>query len=46
MSKGSHRRPSKVSDEEYALRYDLAFGYITQKEFEQRMKELKGKKGQ
>lgn len=38
--KGDGRRESNVSDEEYGLRYDLAFGKITNEEFEKRMSEL------
>jgi hypothetical protein len=39
--KGSHRRPSFISDEEYSLRWDLAYGYITSAEFQRRMADLK-----
>jgi len=38
--KGDGRRESDISDEEYGLRYDLAFGKITREEFEKRMNKL------
>lgn len=40
MSKGSQRRPSRISDEEYSLRWDLAFGKITEKEFTEKLNDL------
>lgn len=39
--KGDKRRPSFVNAEEYTLRWDLAFGYISQAEFDVRMKALR-----
>jgi len=41
MSKGSKRRPSGITRQEEDLRYALAFGKITFKQFEQKYKELK-----
>lgn len=41
MGKGSRRRPSSIGREEEALRWQLAFGKITFKQFERRYKELK-----
>lgn len=40
MSKGSARRPTQISRQEEDLRYALAFGKITFKVFEQKMKAL------
>jgi len=40
--KGDLPRPRFISDEEYSLRFDLAFGKISKEEFEQKMKKLKG----
>ena len=39
--KGSHRRPSFISNEEYQLRYDLAYGKITRKMFDRKMESLR-----
>lgn len=39
--KGSHRRPTFISKEEEDLRWKLAFGKISRKEFDKKMKELK-----
>ena len=41
--KGSKRRPRSrtVSRDEYDLRYDLAMGNITRKQFDKRLAELK-----
>lgn len=41
MSKGSQRRPTCITAQEERIRWKLAYGYITFKEFEIRMKELK-----
>jgi len=38
--KGDARRDIDISDEEYGLKYDLAFGKITREEFDKRMSEL------
>lgn len=43
MSKGSKPRPRQISDELYALRYDLAFGKITPEEYEKKVKRLNRK---
>jgi hypothetical protein len=47
MGKGSTRRPSFVSTEEYSLRHDLAFGFIDRQEFDREMQRLRreAKKG-
>ncbi len=42
--KGSKRRPSFIGEEEYSLRWDLAFGYISQDEFDANMKNLRREK--
>lgn len=39
--KGDTPRPRLVSDEEYELRWQLAFGEITKEEFGCRLKEIK-----
>ncbi len=39
--KGDTPRPRLVSDEEYELRWQLAFGEITKEEFVCRLKEIK-----
>ena len=39
--KGSQRRPTCVSPQEERIRWKLAYGVITFKEFEARMRELK-----
>lgn len=41
MGKGSARRPSFVSTEEYSLRHDLAFGFIDRQEFDREMQRLR-----
>jgi len=41
MGKGSARRPSFVSTEEYSLRHDLAFGFIDRLEFDREMQHLR-----
>jgi len=41
MSKGSWRRPRRISREEETLRWKLAFGRITFVEFEREYKKLK-----
>lgn len=41
MSKGSKRRPTLISREEENIRWQLATGLITFKEFERKYKELK-----
>ena len=41
MGKGSQRRPSFVSEEEYSLRHDLAFGFIDKAEFDRDMQHLR-----
>ena len=38
--KGDARRPSSISREMYALRYDLAIGKLSKKEFELKVKGL------
>jgi len=43
MGKGSRRRKSLIGREEEELRYTLAFGDITAKEFESRMDNLRRK---
>lgn len=43
MSKGSARRPRLISRQEEDIRYALAFGRITFKEFEKKMKRLHNK---
>jgi hypothetical protein len=40
--KGDSTRSRDIPDEEYDIRWDLAFGKITRKEYVKRMKELKG----
>lgn len=40
MSKGSQRRPKQISEEEWSLRYDLAFGKITREEFDKKLNDL------
>lgn len=42
--KGSKRRPCLVNRKEEALRYQLAFGQIAFKQFEEKMKKLKDNK--
>jgi len=39
--KGDTRRPARISREEEALRWALAFGKITFKQFERKYRELK-----
>jgi hypothetical protein len=39
--KGDSTRQSTISDEEYALKWDLAFGNISKKDFEKELKKLK-----
>ena len=39
--KGDSTRPSTVSDEEYSLKWDLAFGNISKEEFEKELKKIK-----
>lgn len=41
MGKGSQRRPSFIGREEYDLRHDLAFGYITREEFDRKYESLR-----
>jgi hypothetical protein len=41
MGKGSTRRPSFISTEEYSLRHDLAFGFIDLPEFNREMQRLR-----
>lgn len=41
--KGDTQRPRQIGRAEYDLRWALAFGKITFKQFEQKMKELKKK---
>ena len=40
MGKGSQRRPTAITPHEERLRWKLAYGKITFKEFEKRYKEL------
>jgi len=40
MGKGSTRRPTLISPEEERLRWKLAYGKITFKEYERRYKQL------
>ena len=40
--KGDSTRSRDISDEEYDIRWDLAFGKITRKEYDKRMDALKG----
>lgn len=42
--KGSKRRPTLVSREEEDLRWELAYGRITRRTFDEKMVELKEKK--
>lgn len=42
--KGSKRRPTFISREEEDLRWDLAYGRITRRTFDEKMAELKEKK--
>ena len=39
--KGDLPRPMFVSEEEYELRYKLAFGLISRREFDKKMRKLK-----
>jgi len=39
--KGDLIRPRFIPEEEYSLRFDLAFGKISKEEFEREMKKLK-----
>lgn len=41
MGKGDTRRPTQISRQEERIRWKLAYGKITFREFELRMKELK-----
>ncbi len=41
--KGDLPRPRFISDEEYSLRFDLAFGIISREEFDRRLRELREK---
>lgn len=41
MGKGSQRRPTAITPHEERLRWKLATGIISFKEFEKRMKKLK-----
>lgn len=41
MGKGSQRRPTAITPHEEELRWQLAAGEITSKEYEKRYKELK-----
>lgn len=41
MGKGSQQRPRFISDEEWNLRWDLAYGKTTIEEFDRRLKEIK-----
>jgi len=44
MSKGSKRRPTFISRKEEDLRWNLAYGKITRRIFDEKMAELKEKK--
>ena len=44
MGKGSTPRKCLISDEEYRLRWELAFGYITPQEFKKKLKKLQKRK--
>lgn len=41
MGKGSKRRPAQVSEQEETLRWKLALGYITFKQYKQQRISLK-----
>jgi len=42
--KGDLPRPRFISDEEYSLRFDLAFGVISKEEFDKKLQKLRNKR--
>ena len=43
QGKGDKRRPTFIDRQEFALRYDLAIGKLSLRDYKKAMKELKGK---